>query len=47
MAEVKEKGMFLNPYVIQMDKFAEALKHISGTFLKLEDYRAAVTKDET
>ena len=38
--------MFLNPYVIQVDKFAESLKHLSNTFLKLEDYRSTFTKEE-
>ena len=47
MEEVKEKGAFLNPYVIQMDKFAASMKHLSSTFLSLEDYRATFTKDET
>lgn len=46
MQEVKEKEVFLNPYVIQVDKFAESLKHLSNTFLKLEDYRSTFTKEE-
>ena len=35
MAEVKEKETFVNPYVIQMDKFADSLMHLSdfGFFL--------------
>ena len=35
MAEVKEKETFVNPYVIQMDKFADSLMHLSKTFLTL------------
>lgn len=46
MAEVKEKGLFLNPYVIQMDKLADSLGHLSSTFLRLEDYRMTLTKEE-
>ena len=47
MAEVKEKPVFLNPYVIQMDKFADSLVHLSKTFLTLEDYKRTFTKEET
>ncbi len=46
MADVKEKGLFLNPYVIQMDKLADSLGHLSSTFLKLADYRMTLTKEE-
>ena len=46
MAEVKEKETFVNPYVIQMDKFADSLMHLSKTFLTLEDYKGTFTKDE-
>ena len=28
MAEVKRKSTFVNPYVIQMDKFADSLMHL-------------------
>ena len=30
--ELKEKGAFSNPYVMQMDKFADSLVHLSRTF---------------
>ena len=46
MSEVKERELFANPYVIQMDKFADSLRHLSETFLHLEDYRGTFTKDE-
>lgn len=46
MAEIKEKGAFLNPYVIQMDKFAESMVHLSKTFFTLEGYKGTFTKDE-
>ena len=44
MAEVKEKETFVNPYVIQMDKFADSLMHLSKTFLTLEDIRGPLPK---
>lgn len=43
---MKEKGAFLNPYVIQMDKFAESIRSISRTFLTLEGCRGTFSKDE-
>ena len=43
MGEVKEKELFINPYVIQMDKFAGSLKHLSETFLGLEKGRRTLT----
>lgn len=46
MSDVTERGLFTNPYVIQMDKFADSLKHLSETFLHLEDYRGTFTKNE-
>lgn len=46
MSEVEEKELFVNPYVIQMDKFAESLKHLSETFLGLEKPRRMMTGDE-
>lgn len=46
MAEVKERELFANPYVVQMDKFADSLKHLSETFLHLESYKGTFTKDE-
>ena len=36
----------MNPYVVQMDKFADSLKHLSKTFLKLESYKGTFTKEE-
>ena len=36
MEELKEKGAFSNPYVMQMDKFADSLVHLSRTFFTLE-----------
>lgn len=46
MADVKEKEIFMNPYIIQMDKLADSLGHLSSTFLKLTDYRMTFTKEE-
>lgn len=46
MAEIKEKGVFLNPYVMQMDKFADSLIHLSKTFLTLEGYKGTFSKEE-
>lgn len=46
MEELKEKEIFMNPYVVQMDKFADSLKHLSRTFLKLEGYKGTFTRDE-
>lgn len=46
MTEIKEKEPFLNPYVIQMDKFADSLMHLSKTFLTLEDYKGTFSKEE-
>lgn len=36
----------MNPYVVQMDKFADSLKHLSHTFLTLEGYKGDFTKEE-
>ncbi len=47
MSEVKEKERFVNPYVIQMDKFADSLVHLSHTFLTLEKYKGTFSKEET
>ncbi|SCJ63733.1 Stage II sporulation protein E [uncultured Clostridium sp.] len=41
-----EREGIMNPYVIQMDRFAQSLKHLSETFLSLEEYKGAFTKDE-
>ncbi|HIW83102.1 MAG TPA: SpoIIE family protein phosphatase [Candidatus Dorea gallistercoris] len=48
MAEIseKEKTVFLNPYVIQMDKFADSLIHLSRTFLSLESYKGTFSREE-
>ena len=52
MEESREKEkfrgneIFMNPYVVQMDKFADSLKHLSKTFLKLESYKGTFTKEE-
>lgn len=46
MGEVREREIFANPYVTQMDKFADSLKHLSETFLHLEDYKGTFTKEE-
>ncbi len=46
MAEIKEKRTFINPYVVQMDKFADSLVHLSKTFLTLEDYKGTFSKEE-
>ena len=52
MEEISEKEkfrgneIFMNPYVVQMDKFADSLKHLSKTFLKLESYKGTFTKEE-
>lgn len=46
MGEIKERGLFVNPYVIQMDKFAASLRHLSDTFLGLEDYKGTFSKTE-
>ena len=36
-----------NPYVVQMDKFATSLHHLSDTFLRLEEHRGGLTQTET
>ena len=46
MSEIKEKGLFINPYVIQMDRFADSLRHLSETFLSLEEYHQTFTREE-
>ena len=46
MAGLREKEIFLNPYVIQMDKFADSLKKLSGMFLNLEQYRGTFSDEE-
>lgn len=46
MEHVREREIFSNPYIIQMDKFADSLKHLSEAFLYLEDYKGTFTRDE-
>lgn len=46
MREITEKGAFLNPYVIQMDKFADSMVHLSKTFFTLEGYKGTFSKEE-
>lgn len=46
MEHIKERERFENPYVVQIDRFADSLKHLSETFLHLEDYKGTFTKDE-
>lgn len=46
MEEVKTRKLFLNPYVIQMDKFADSLNWLSKKFLSLESIRVTLTKEE-
>lgn len=46
MEEIKDKGAFLNPYVIQMDKFADSMVHLSKTFFTLEGYKGTFSKEE-
>lgn len=46
MNEVKERELFVNPYIIQIDKFADSLKHLSDTFLGLEEHHDVFTGEE-
>lgn len=46
MDNLKERDGFANPYVVQIDRFAESLKHLSETFLSLESCKKTFTKDE-
>ncbi len=46
MGSVTEREMCSNPYIIQMDKFADSLKHLSETFLYREGYKGTFTRDE-
>lgn len=46
MENVKERERFENPYVVQMDRFANSLKRLSETFLRLETCKGSFTKDE-
>ena len=46
MENIKEREVFANPYVVQMDRFAASLRHLSEKFLHLEDYKGSFTRDE-
>lgn len=46
MEGIKEKEIFVNPYVIQMDKFADSLQRLSKKFLLLEGMRGMISKEE-
>lgn len=46
MEEVKDQEIFVNPYVVQMDKFAASLEHLSRTFLNMEKYKGTLSKEE-
>ncbi len=46
MGSIKERERFANPYIVQMDKFADSLKQLSKTFLHLESYKGTFTRDE-
>lgn len=46
MEKVKERERFENPYVVQMERFAHSIKHLSETFLRMESYKGTFTKDE-
>ena len=46
MEEIKDQEVFVNPYVIQMDKFAFSLEHLSRTFLNMEKYKGTLSKEE-
>ena len=46
MEDLKTRGLFLNPYVIQMDKFADSLSRLSRKFLSLECTRNTLSNAE-
>jgi len=46
MGEVKARELFLNPYVCQMDKFADSLHKLSRKFLALETKRETLSEEE-
>jgi len=46
MEDLKARGLFLNPYVIQMDKFADSLNRLSKKFLSFESTRKTLSGDE-
>lgn len=46
MIEAERREMFVNPYVVQVDKFADSLKHLAKTFLTLEKYKGTLSKEE-
>ena len=46
LAKIKEQEIFVNPYVIQIDKFADSLQHLSKTFLNMEAYKGTLSREE-
>lgn len=46
MEDTSTREIFSNPYIIQMDRFAASFRHLSETFLYLEDYRGSFTGEE-
>ncbi len=46
MAEIKEKAVFVNPYVVQVDKLADAMVHLSDRLLSLEEYKGDFEEKE-
>ena len=46
MVETEKREMFVNPYVVQVDKFADSLKHLAKAFLTLEKYKGTLSKEE-
>lgn len=47
MTDKKEgQAVIMNPYVTQADRFADSLRHLSDTFLKLEGPRERFTTEE-
>ena len=46
LAQIKEQEIFVNPYVVQMDKFADSLQHLSKTFLNMEAYKGTLSREE-
>ena len=47
MKNIKEgQAVMSNPYVTQIDKFASSLRHLSDTFLRLEEHNKSLTQTE-
>lgn len=46
MEKIMKREVFANPYVMQIDKFARSLKHLSEAFLCMEDYKGMFTEEE-